>query len=70
VQRDHSQLVRLSMGVLREGGTLYFSNNRRGFSLDASLQEEFICKDITEKTLPPDYQRKRKMHCCWLISHK
>ena len=70
VQRDHPQLVRMSMGVLRDEGKLYFSNNRRGFILDASLQEEFLCEDITEKTLPPDYQRKRKMHCCWLISHK
>ena len=70
VQRDHPQLVRLAMGILREEGTLYFSNNRRGFMLDATLQDEFLCKDITLKTLPPDYQRKRKMHCCWLISHK
>jgi 23S rRNA (guanine2445-N2)-methyltransferase / 23S rRNA (guanine2069-N7)-methyltransferase len=70
VQRDHPQLVRMSMGVLRDEGQLYFSNNRRGFVLDAALQEEFLCEDITEKTLPPDYQRKRKMHCCWLISHK
>ena len=70
VQRDHSQLVRLSMGVLRDEGQLYFSNNRRGFVLDTALQDEFLCEDITAKTLPPDYQRKRKMHCCWLISHK
>ena len=70
VQRDHPQLVRLTMGVLRDEGKLYFSNNRRGFVLDASLQEEFRCEDITAKTLPPDYQRKRKIHCCWLISHK
>ncbi|MDG2046806.1 MAG: bifunctional 23S rRNA (guanine(2069)-N(7))-methyltransferase RlmK/23S rRNA (guanine(2445)-N(2))-methyltransferase RlmL [Halioglobus sp.] len=70
VQRDHPQLVRLAMGVLREDGTLYFSNNRRGFILDPTLHDDFLCEEITLKTLPPDYQRKRKMHCCWLISHK
>ena len=70
VQRDHPQLVRLTMQVLRDQGTLYFSNNRRGFVLDESLREEFLCQDITTQTLPPDYQRRRKMHCCWLIKHK
>lgn len=70
VQRDHAELVRLTMQVLRSEGKLYFSNNRRGFILDEVLQNEFYCKDITGQTLPPDYQRQRKMHCCWLIMHK
>ncbi len=69
VQRDHPQLVRLAMAVLRKEGRLYFSNNRRGFTLDVSLQEEFLCEDITAQTLPPDFQRNRKIHCCWSIRH-
>ncbi len=67
VQRDHPQLVRLAMAVLRKEGCLYFSNNRRGFSLDDALQEEFVCEDITAYTLPPDFQRNRRIHSCWLI---
>jgi 23S rRNA (guanine2445-N2)-methyltransferase / 23S rRNA (guanine2069-N7)-methyltransferase len=70
VQRDHPQLVRLAMAVLRNQGRMYFSNNRRGFVLDAQVQQEFACEDITAKTLPPDFQRNRKIHCCWLIRHK
>ena len=70
VQRDHPQMVRLAMTVLRKEGQLYFSNNRRGFTLDSSLQGEFLCEDITEQTLPPDFQRNRKIHCCWSIRHK
>jgi 23S rRNA (guanine2445-N2)-methyltransferase / 23S rRNA (guanine2069-N7)-methyltransferase len=70
VQRDHPELVRAAMGVLRGGGTLYFSNNRRGFRLDAQLQEEFACQDITDQTLDPDFQRNRRIHCCWLIRHR
>jgi len=70
VQRDHPQLVRLAMSVLRKQGWMYFSNNRRGFTLDAALQQEFSCEDITSETLPPDFQRNRKIHCCWLIRHK
>lgn len=70
VQRDHAQLVRLAMGVLRSGGRVYFSNNRRGFSLDTALQEEFLCEDITASTLDPDFQRNRKIHSCWSIRHR
>ena len=69
VQGDHAGLVRAAMGVLRENGQLYFSNNRRGFKLDAALQAEFVCKDITSKTLDPDFQRNQKIHCCWSIRH-
>jgi 23S rRNA (guanine2445-N2)-methyltransferase / 23S rRNA (guanine2069-N7)-methyltransferase len=69
VQRDHPQLVRLAMAVLRKEGQLYFSNNRRGFTLDKALQDEFQCEDITAQTLPPDFQRSRKIHCCWSIRH-
>ncbi len=70
VQRDHADLVRASMRVLRPGGLLYFSNNRRGFKLDPTLVEEFACDDITDKTLDPDFQRNRKIHCCWAIRHR
>jgi 23S rRNA (guanine2445-N2)-methyltransferase / 23S rRNA (guanine2069-N7)-methyltransferase len=69
VQRDHGHLVRAAMAVLRPGGQLYFSNNRRGFELDTDLREEFSCEDITGQTLGPDFQRNRKIHCCWLIRH-
>lgn len=70
VQRDHVQLVQGAMAVLRGKGCLYFSNNRRGFELDASLQQQFECKDITAQTLPPDFQRQRKIHSCWEIRHR
>ena len=70
VQRDHADLVRGAMGVLRSEGQLYFSNNRRGFKLDVALQGEFLCEDITAKTLDPDFQRNRKSHRCWSIRHR
>lgn len=69
VQRDHAQLVRQAMGVLRAGGQLYFSNNRRGFKLDDNLREDFVCKDITPATLDPDFKRNSKIHCCWSIRY-
>ncbi|MEH6588251.1 MAG: bifunctional 23S rRNA (guanine(2069)-N(7))-methyltransferase RlmK/23S rRNA (guanine(2445)-N(2))-methyltransferase RlmL [Halioglobus sp.] len=70
VQRDHPDLVRSAMARLRKDGVLYFSNNRRGFKLDEDLQQLFHCEDITASTLDQDYQRNRKVHCCWEIRHK
>lgn len=69
VQRDHPALVRAAMGVLRPGGTLYFSNNRRGFRLDAQLAQEFCCEDISAQTIDRDFERNRKVHQCWSIRH-
>lgn len=69
VARDHPGLVRAAMKVLRQGGRLYFSNNRRGFRLDPALAGEFQCEDITRETLDPDFERNRRIHSCWLIRH-
>jgi 23S rRNA (guanine2445-N2)-methyltransferase / 23S rRNA (guanine2069-N7)-methyltransferase len=69
VQRDHTELVKLAMARLRNTGTLYFSNNRRGFVLDEALQASYDCEDISEQTIPEDFRRNRKIHCCWVIRH-
>lgn len=70
VQRDHAELVRQAMAVLRKEGCLYFSNNRRSFALDESLAADFACENITAQTLSPDFQRNRKVHSCWAIRYK
>jgi 23S rRNA (guanine2445-N2)-methyltransferase / 23S rRNA (guanine2069-N7)-methyltransferase len=70
VQRDHAELVSQTMSVLRKGGCLYFSNNRRGFALSESLMSDYLCEDITAQTIPVDFQRNRKIHVCWAIRHK
>ena len=68
VQRDHVPLVRAALACLRPGGTLYFSNNRRGFRLDAELAHSFTCEDISRATLDPDFQRNPRIHQCWRIT--
>jgi len=70
VQRDHAKLVELSMALLAPDGSLYFSNNRRRFSLDASLSERFVVEDITAKTLDRDFPRTPPPHRCWRIRHR
>lgn len=70
VQRDHAQMVRKTMGVLRPGGLMYFSNNRRGFRLDEAVLEEFDCVDISRETIDPDFERNPNIHRCWSVKHR
>ena len=70
IQRDQVELVRAAMKLLRPGGQLYFSNNRRGFKLDPALAAQFRCEDISRSTLDPDFERNPKIHCCWSMRHR
>lgn len=71
VQRDHLTLMAQLKRLLRPGGTIMFSNNRRGFQLDeAGLDELGLrAQSITDRTRSPDFARNRQIHLCWLISH-
>lgn len=69
VQRDHVRLVDLAMSVLAPGGTLYFSNNRRGFALDEALGQRYTIDNISEDTIPPDFTRRRDIHGCWRLRY-
>lgn len=70
VQRDHGGLLGLAMKRLAPTGVLYFSNNRRKFRLDADVSERFAVKDITKRTLDPDFQRHPVPHQCWEFRHE
>lgn len=69
VQRDHIAVMRDLNRLLRDGGTIVFSNNKRGFRMDheglAALGLE--AQDITAKTQSQDFARNRQIHNCWLI---
>jgi 23S rRNA (guanine2445-N2)-methyltransferase / 23S rRNA (guanine2069-N7)-methyltransferase len=69
VQRDHVELVRRSMALLKHDGLLLFSTNRRGFKLAAELQAEFAVTDITQATVCEDFKRNARIHQCWEIRH-
>ncbi|HEY1847408.1 MAG TPA: bifunctional 23S rRNA (guanine(2069)-N(7))-methyltransferase RlmK/23S rRNA (guanine(2445)-N(2))-methyltransferase RlmL [Buttiauxella sp.] len=72
VQRDHIDLMTDLKRLLRRGGTIMFSNNKRGFKMDfdglAKLGLE--AQEITQKTLSQDFARNRQIHNCWLVTHK
>lgn len=69
VQRDHVDLIKRCVALLRPGGTVVFSTNLRKFVLDrdalASLQIEELPGSV-----PPDFSRNRSIHHCWLIRRR
>ncbi|MDF7676418.1 class I SAM-dependent methyltransferase [Neisseriaceae bacterium ESL0693] len=68
VQRDHVSLIDQAMQLLAADGVLYFSNNLRSFQLDTGLSQRHQIKDISKKSIPPDF-RNQKIHQCWEIRH-
>ncbi|MCI5166086.1 MAG: bifunctional 23S rRNA (guanine(2069)-N(7))-methyltransferase RlmK/23S rRNA (guanine(2445)-N(2))-methyltransferase RlmL, partial [Candidatus Electrothrix sp. GM3_4] len=69
VQQDHPELLRLAMNLLTRDGVLVFSTNYIKFELDAELEEEFVVREITDQTLPEDFQEKGNIHRCWRLRH-
>lgn len=71
VQRDHLALLTDLKRLLRAGGTIMFSNNKRGFQMDTEGLTALGLKAelITERTRSQDFARNRHIHNCWLLSH-
>lgn len=67
IQVDYIKLLKKSLKLLAQGGTIFFSTNSRKFVFDASLFPECKMIDISEKTLPIDFVDP-KIHRCWKIS--
>ncbi|XTZ37019.1 bifunctional 23S rRNA (guanine(2069)-N(7))-methyltransferase RlmK/23S rRNA (guanine(2445)-N(2))-methyltransferase RlmL [Salmonella enterica] len=70
VQRDHLRLMQDLKRLLRKGGTIMFSNNKRGFrmDLDGLANLGLKAQEITQKTQSQDFARNRQIHNCWLIT--
>ncbi len=69
VQRDYQEMLRLVKGVLAPDGVIVFSCNLRSFKMDYEAVEKMglTCEDISEKTIPMDFQRNKKIHQCYLL---
>ncbi|MDO4643552.1 MAG: bifunctional 23S rRNA (guanine(2069)-N(7))-methyltransferase RlmK/23S rRNA (guanine(2445)-N(2))-methyltransferase RlmL [Cardiobacteriaceae bacterium] len=67
IQRDQATLIDRCMTRLASGGTLYFSNNYRGFKLDPKISERYHCEDISAQTIDFDYARRPNIHKAWKI---
>ncbi|WEF09862.1 bifunctional 23S rRNA (guanine(2069)-N(7))-methyltransferase RlmK/23S rRNA (guanine(2445)-N(2))-methyltransferase RlmL [Pectobacterium actinidiae] len=71
VQRDHLALMKDLKRLLRRGGTIMFSNNKRGFQMDSAglTALGLKAKEITAQTQSQDFARNRQIHNCWLLTH-
>ncbi|MBT1445654.1 bifunctional 23S rRNA (guanine(2069)-N(7))-methyltransferase RlmK/23S rRNA (guanine(2445)-N(2))-methyltransferase RlmL [Shewanella sp. JM162201] len=71
VQRDHVDLLLSLKALLRDGGEIIFSNNKRKFKMDkdALAAAGLVAVNIDDKVLPMDYARNPQIHNCWLVTH-
>nr|WP_113866522.1 bifunctional 23S rRNA (guanine(2069)-N(7))-methyltransferase RlmK/23S rRNA (guanine(2445)-N(2))-methyltransferase RlmL [Brenneria salicis]NMN91424.1 23S rRNA m(2)G-2445 methyltransferase [Brenneria salicis ATCC 15712 = DSM 30166]RBP62736.1 23S rRNA m(2)G-2445 methyltransferase [Brenneria salicis ATCC 15712 = DSM 30166]RLM30686.1 23S rRNA (guanine(2445)-N(2))/(guanine(2069)-N(7))-methyltransferase [Brenneria salicis ATCC 15712 = DSM 30166] len=71
VQRDHLALMKDLKRLLRRGGTIMFSNNKRGFKMDMPglTALGLAAKEITALTQSQDFARNSQIHNCWLLTH-
>jgi 23S rRNA (guanine2445-N2)-methyltransferase / 23S rRNA (guanine2069-N7)-methyltransferase len=67
VDRDHEALIRGAVRKLRPGGKILFSTNFRKFELAEGLKGDFSVTEITDETIPPDFDRNRRIHRCFEI---
>ena len=71
VQRDHIQLFENLKRLLRKEGTIVFSNNKRHFKMDFDQLNAIGLKatNISNQTIPLDFERNKHIHNCWIIEH-
>ena len=65
IQLDYVALIEKALKLLTPNGVIYFSTNSRKFKFDESLFPKCSIREITDKTLPLDFNKK--LHRCWKI---
>ncbi len=70
VQEDHVALLTSASDRLNPRGEIIFSNNKRGFKLDAEAIKAlgFAIKDVSQASIPEDFKRNSKIHQCWILT--
>ena len=69
IQHDHFKLIEAGMKILSKDGLLIFSTNFRKFKLDPSINNQYAIVDISQKTIPKDFSRNKRIHYCFEIRH-
>ncbi len=69
IERDHPILIRDSMALLAEGGTLFFSTNKRKFELHRIISSTYNLKEISQWTVPQDFHQT-SIHRSFTIERK
>ena len=68
VQKNHESMIDDCMSILKDQGTLVFSNNFRRFKLAESLKSRYRVEDRSKWSIPRDFSRNPKIHQCWFVS--
>jgi len=68
VERDQRFLIEHCLRRLKDGGTFYFSTNKRDFKLDPIMRDRYSIQDISKKTIPFDF-RDQKIHKVFLVEN-
>jgi 23S rRNA (guanine2445-N2)-methyltransferase / 23S rRNA (guanine2069-N7)-methyltransferase len=56
--------------LLRPSGRLVFSTNYTRFKLDAAALADLHVEDISDRTIPKDFERHARIHRCFSIRFK
>ena len=68
IARDHPDLLKRVVAIMRKGSTIFFSTNHQGFEACMAGLKVGGIEEITDQTIPEDYVSKRKrIHRCWRI---
>lgn len=70
VQRDHVDMLSSALSLLSEGGQIVFTNNKRDFKIDKDALKAvgLNAQNHTDKTIPIDFKRNKKIHNSWLLT--
>lgn len=69
IAADHPKMLNNVFKLMKKGGTVFFSTNHQSFELKSEELTVTNLQEITSRTIPEDYQSKRKMiHRCWEIT--
>lgn len=68
IARDHPGMLNAVFERMRPSATVFFSTNHQNFDLKTDALDVTNIVEITDKTIPEDYENKRKkIHRCWEI---
>lgn len=66
--KDHPGMLNAVFDLMKPGGTVFISTNHQNFTLKTDQLSVNDIREITGRTIPEDYQNKRKkIHRCWKI---
>lgn len=69
IERDHPLMIRDCMNLLKPEGSLYFSTNKRKFTLHSIVESQYNVKEISQWTIPQDFHHSY-IHRAFAITRK